>query len=360
MKGDKITIIIKKTAPSKWAVLRRGYAPMDKTAVVRQPVALQPQPTPAPAPAVQRPSDRAIIYRGELDYVSRCILDYPDIETGGQLFGYWTASGDPVVVYAIGPGPRANHQVAFFNQDRNYLVQVGGELVERYGLQHIGEWHSHHRLGLAHPSGHDADTMVRSIAHGHLHRFLLCIGNCDERSSTLAAFNFTEDTRYDYVSASWYVREGESPLRATIDRELSHLLVHPRTTQARHGTLKTAQIATQSAVYAPHYWLKDHKNNAQLKAIIDNISRQIDVRECLPQLDDDGHVHLLVDRVMQREHIYFPQGFPQLPPTIATVPAGEPWPQATHVPSDDVAWDCRNDDDIADAFGRYYKQLITK
>ena len=40
-----------------------------------------------------RPSTVAIIYRSEMDYISRCIHDYPNIETGGQLFGYVTENG---------------------------------------------------------------------------------------------------------------------------------------------------------------------------------------------------------------------------------------------------------------------------
>ena len=83
------------------------------------------------------PSSIAYIYRSELEYVSRCILDYKNIETGGQLFGYWTAGGSPVVVYAIGPGEKANHQVAFFNQDIDYLTSIGNVLVRHYGLHHI-------------------------------------------------------------------------------------------------------------------------------------------------------------------------------------------------------------------------------
>jgi hypothetical protein len=85
------------------------------------------------------PSPLAIIYRSELDYISRCVLDSPNIETGGQLFGFWTSQGAPVVLYAIGPGRNANHQKSFFNQDVEYLDTVGNELLDRYTLQHIGE-----------------------------------------------------------------------------------------------------------------------------------------------------------------------------------------------------------------------------
>jgi len=56
----------------------------------------------------------AVIYRSELDFMSRCILDCKHIETGGQLFGFWTRDCVPVVLFAIGPGPKANHQVTFF------------------------------------------------------------------------------------------------------------------------------------------------------------------------------------------------------------------------------------------------------
>ena len=70
------------------------------------------------------PSQKAIIYQSELDYMSRCILDYPNIETGGQLFGFWTATGVPVVMYVIGPGKNAQHNPTSFVQDQRYLGSV--------------------------------------------------------------------------------------------------------------------------------------------------------------------------------------------------------------------------------------------
>ena len=86
------------------------------------------------------PASKVLIYKSELEYISRCIMDYTDIETGGQLFGYWTSDGVPVVLYAIGPGPYANHQGAFFNQDVNYLetVKAGDEIIITSRLAHAG------------------------------------------------------------------------------------------------------------------------------------------------------------------------------------------------------------------------------
>ena len=192
-----------------------------------------------------RRADRAIIYRSELDFVSRCILDRPDIETGGELFGFWTAGGIPVVLFAIGPGPNANHQATFFNQDIGYLEKVGHYLFDKYGLLHIGEWHSHHKLGLAQPSGHDADTMASSIANNHLGRFLMALGNCTDEASVLNAFEFVEGFGTDWRHVPWEIKEVESPFRKAIedDANLFMRLLEPRTRIARHGNLYTVSIA---------------------------------------------------------------------------------------------------------------------
>ena len=153
---------------------------------------------------------KAIIFKSELAFICKHILEYPDIETGGELFGYWTSEGAPVILYAIGAGPKANHQVTFFNQDKGYLLSEGKILKERYGLQHIGEWHSHHKLGLARPSRHDAHTMISTIQEMHLGRFLLCIGNCTDSTSCLNCFMCEED---GYKLWGWELINQSSPIR---------------------------------------------------------------------------------------------------------------------------------------------------
>ncbi len=184
----------------------------------------------------------AIIYQSELDFVSRCILDFPNIETGGELFGFWTAAGIPVALFAIGPGANANHQATFFNQDVDYLVRVGRTLIRKFGLQHIGEWHSHHQLGLAEPSAHDAQTMTSCIDQRHLGRFLMGLGNCDGVRSTFAAFEFVEG-REGFRPLPWDVKVGVSPFRAAIeaDDELMRMLCSPKTATANYGDLLTVE-----------------------------------------------------------------------------------------------------------------------
>lgn len=209
---------------SIWAYVARIYVKAGKEAILARGATSKSTTT----------ARKAVIFKGEMDFISRCILDRKNIETGGQLFGYWTENGTPVILYAIGPGPRANHQVTFFNQDVDYLVKVGNILRNRYGLHHIGEWHSHHQLGLAKPSGHDSDNMTSVIKRRDLGEFLLCIGNCDNFSSSLNAFLCDSSEcrciAWDYVMA-------DSPLRHVIDNDLGRLISKPLTVQARHKDL---------------------------------------------------------------------------------------------------------------------------
>lgn len=153
---------------------------------------------------------RVIIYQSEFEYMAKCILDKDDIETGGQLFGHWASDGTPIVLFVIGPGPNANHQVAFFNQDMDFLVRSGHLLRERYGLHHIGEWHSHHQLGLEYPSRHDVHNMVSSIRAAGLGRFLLSIGTC--RNGDASARIFLCDWE-KCSAAEWNIIPAVSPVR---------------------------------------------------------------------------------------------------------------------------------------------------
>lgn len=284
---------------------------------------LQPVEKPVRFEHIQNPAEIAIIAKSEIDYISRCILDYKHIETGGQLFGDWTADGTPRVLYAIGPGRNANHQSTFFNQDVDYLVKVGRLLNEKFGLQHIGEWHSHHQLGLAHPSGHDASTMATSIKNNHLGRFLLCIGNCTETASTLNAFNFTEDTGLDYVHAKWLVKQYESmPLREIIDRELQHLLIHPKTSKACHGNLLLVNASSVSnkqkatSPFAEGYWLNNKDNAkefARIKQYLENkTGREFNVK----LVEQDKTLSLTAQLRMKKVIIHFPLHFPTSAPQI--------------------------------------------
>jgi hypothetical protein len=154
-----------------------------------------------------RPSDRKVlIYATEADRVASLTLEHPDIETGGDLFGYWTHTGSPIVACAIGPGRDCRHNVTSFYQDEAYLHAAGTALYDAHGLQHVGAWHSHHRLGLNRPSGGDIQTVRSGMSRQGWERFLLLI-------TTI------EDNRAGRIRQNYFLFAGEAapePLRVQV------------------------------------------------------------------------------------------------------------------------------------------------
>lgn len=265
----------------------------------------------------KQPSPIAIIYKSELDYLSRCVLDYPNIETGGQLFGFWTNQGVPVVMYVIGPGRNANHQPTFFNQDTEYLTTVGNALLDKFGLCHIGEWHSHHQLGLARPSGHDARTMHNGLIRIPQRRLLLCICNYERGMSTVNPFNFHENNLQGYADAKWQVIDMESPFRPIADRQLASLLIHPRTAEARHGSNSVFEEQPEPPksrmIKIPKdYWVSRPGNLQTLKQMLELTQTMFNGMSVNTQADENGIVQFVIpDRSIA---IRFGKDFPALAP----------------------------------------------
>jgi hypothetical protein len=312
----------------------------------------------------QRPmcaSADAIIYKSEMEFVSRCILDYPNIETGGQMFGYWTDNGTPVVLYTIGPGPRANHQTAFFNQDINYLESVGNILTQKYGLQHIGEWHSHHQLGLARPSVHDASSMANGLLSSGRERFLLCIGNCTSTTTSLNPFNFVSGEGTRYVDAQWVIKHVDSPFRAIIDAELRNALFMPNAKRPNYegmGNVSEPQVENpiRKPQYDSEYWLSDKKNNLVLKTMMDFLNSDPSVANLKTMLDDNKQVHLtLFWRRRFPTIISFPAGFPNVPPKFKVYL--KDWTGTNATECSLILPDWSYNGDILSAFVEYYDQI---
>ena len=281
----------------------------------------RPQPkTPPPYNVCEnpdRPSQKAIIYQSELDFISRCILDYPDIETGGQIFGYWTSTGVPVVMYVIGPGRNAQHNPTSFVQDQRYLQLVGNELYRKFRLQHIGEWHSHHQLGLAHPSGGDVNTMQYGVGQPGFPRLLLCIGNCTRPHTTVNPFNFHENTPREYSQAIWDVVDIDSPFREIVDRELNGILIHPMTKSASHGELRTLKNIPQET--SPHriHWLTEQAENVEtMKTFVSMVQSMYPHITVKAEILDSGEP--LISLTERGVSIKLPYGFPTKSPVLSS------------------------------------------
>lgn len=133
---------------------------------------------------------KVLVYQEEAKRIANLTLQYTDIETGGSLFGYWMHSGSPIISFASGPGLHSRHNPTSFYQDETYLLNLGTELYDQHGLQHIGEWHSHHRLGLNEPSQGDINTIFSGMRQkGWLH-FLLLITTIENFKEGMVLANY--------------------------------------------------------------------------------------------------------------------------------------------------------------------------
>ncbi|MDR3695779.1 hypothetical protein [Mucilaginibacter sp.] len=157
----------------------------------------------------------ATAYQSELNFIANCVSDYPDLETGGDYFGFWTKHGMPVVVFVTGPGPETSRSTTSFYQDISYLHKTGNYINNNHALEHIGSWHSHHRLGLDQPSGGDVNTMRNALRMPNLNRFFISICNIRETNTVkINGFLFSNDFNRNYKQVLWNVIEQISPIRS--------------------------------------------------------------------------------------------------------------------------------------------------
>lgn len=171
-----------------------------------------------------------LIYEEEAKLISKLTLQYPNIETGGDLFGLWQNESEVVVQLAIGPGENCRRTPTAFFQDERYLGSVGNYLTSNQGLCNIGEWHSHHSLNLPEPSAGDKQTIWRHLPRYGLNRFLLFITTINkERGQPRAdihSFIFTspenESSRGGMFPTSYKLLPGPNPFRTL--RELTRKL----------------------------------------------------------------------------------------------------------------------------------------
>ncbi|MFB2919684.1 hypothetical protein [Aerosakkonema funiforme] len=178
---------------------------------------------------------KTLIYQEELDHIAGWVEEYPDLETGGDLFGFWTHSGFPVIQFVLGPGKTSRHNPTSFYQDREHLIKAGEILRNKHGLQHIGEWHSHHQMGLAQPSSGDEQTVFNALRQYNFPKFLLCIANLRSEAESygrskytvnIGCFLFTASYRR-YQTGSWVVLPNQSPIRRDVWGENRTLFSSP-------------------------------------------------------------------------------------------------------------------------------------
>ena len=110
---------------------------------------------------------------------------YPNIETGGDLFGLWKDERTVIIQQFIGPGKQCRRTTTSgFYQDIEYRHRVDSQLTTGEGLCNVGEWHSHHQIGMPEPSGADERTVFSNMPHLGLERFVLFIASIEVKDSS--------------------------------------------------------------------------------------------------------------------------------------------------------------------------------
>lgn len=179
---------------------------------------------------------KASIYDSELEFISRCVLDYENLETGGDLFGYWDKNGNPVVLFVTGSGKNTKRTNGSFYQDIDYLHECVQYLYKNHALEHIGSWHSHHEMNLSYPSSGDSATVMNSLNSFPAGKFLLVICNIlsvRNKEVSVNGFIFSK-TQENYREIKWVtLLAKESPYRKEIDKDKgARFITNPKTKKA--------------------------------------------------------------------------------------------------------------------------------
>ena len=157
------------------------------------------------------------IYESEAKRISKWTLRYPNIETGGDLFGLWLNANEIVIQAVLGPGQNCRRTATSFFQDEQYLSEVGESLTQEQGLCNIGSWHSHHTMNLPDPSRGDKDTVWKHLpTPGRFVLLIAAIKTETETPKVEMGFNLFESTvkGNKMTSMKLDILQGVSPVHA--------------------------------------------------------------------------------------------------------------------------------------------------
>ncbi|ASC71409.1 hypothetical protein XM38_023610 [Halomicronema hongdechloris C2206] len=279
---------------------------------------------------------KALVYEGELQRISGWVEEYPNLETGGDLFGFWTHSGFPVVQFVLGPGSKSRHNPTSFYQDKDYLVESGSLLRSKHGLQHIGEWHSHHQLGLAQPSQGDENTVFRALEKYKFPKFLLFIANLRPNSGSrcqrskwtvnVGSFLFTRSIP-KYQVGQWVVLPENSPIRSTLHQSWPQSSSFEKTCLSNSWKVDQTSLEaeilepTQPIEIAEYLWYSKPEGQNLLKEI-DSDLKQV-FKDCQMFRTVTGSIYFTFKYGLDYWRVNLPNNFPDSSPTLQ-VNEGEP------------------------------------
>lgn len=84
-----------------------------------------------------------IVKKSVYDFIIKTTKESPDVETGGILMGHDKEPLTVHVTHASLPGPNAFHSATKFVRDTEYCSKILLENYNNFGVDYVGEWHSH-------------------------------------------------------------------------------------------------------------------------------------------------------------------------------------------------------------------------
>ncbi|WP_040668651.1 Mov34/MPN/PAD-1 family protein, partial [Nitrolancea hollandica] len=98
-----------------------------------------------------------------------------------------------VVTHASDAGPRAIQEPGMFHRDTAYCASILNDHYERFGVDYVGEWHSH-TIPLHQPSSGDLAT-IAAIMHDPDYAFtafglLIVVHESEQMSSGIDVFGY--------------------------------------------------------------------------------------------------------------------------------------------------------------------------
>ena len=275
--------------------------------------------------------DKALIYEGELDIMARFVADYPSIETGGDLFGFWTHTGSPMIEYVLGPGETADHKSTAFYQESPFLKSAGGILRDLHGLQHVGTWHSHHRLGLAMPSKGDSTTMQRALDRNGFNAWLLTICTFADKTDRveMRSYLYHAHGGGERRQLTWLVLQGSSPVRTALEGVKEFPSSRPRTLASTYEAIPSTTFAVVAAApqtAAPTFpnssFMATPEGRGELYRLFQELSTLEQGVEILQR--EDGRVSLAFQRDGYAFDVVFPHSYPVVKPVVECRPVAIP------------------------------------
>ncbi len=195
-----------------------------------------------PAP-VNNISHVPAIYESELRVMGGLALRGYPYECGGNLFGFYTRDRCPVISLLTGPGPNATCERFHFAQDYAFFLRANQFFHAEFGIEWIGDWHSHPHPGANEPSRGDLNqVMTLTRRNPQIERWLDIIVSFERNRAynrffpaslhpatnavSINAFLYPDPQQGQALRTPLRVLPGMSPLRSALVSRNSLQLCH--------------------------------------------------------------------------------------------------------------------------------------